>query len=974
MINLTSNKIIVLLLFIFFPIVLYASGNIKGTVVDSLNNEPLGGANVFLQGSAFGAATDIQGHYEIKNIPAGTYTIKCSYIGYKAKEIQVIVPDNRTVEVNFGLLLDVLEGQTVVITAQAEGQVSAINKQLRSNTIINVVSQDRILEIPDANAAESVGRLPGVSILREGGEGTKVTIRGLAPTYNSVTVGGDKLPSTDFDDRSVDMSMISSEILAGIEVTKALTSDMEADALGGSIEFKLSEAPKGGFKYNLRYQRGYNHQRDDYGQYKGSLTISDRFFDDIFGIIITGNAESVQRGSDQFRADYNMLREKHDDEEYAPLSASSVRYRYIGDVRKRLGFTVLLDWQIPNGKILFNNFFSRLDRSEQTQERRFSLSGNYQYHNWLDEDTQIDIMTNSISGEHDASLFMVDWRLSRSQSYSRLPYSNTVHIREMSAFDYSKLQMEFKTPDDIVGAARNNIAETYLYEIWLDTEKSLERDLAGQLNITLPFTLTNSIAGKVKTGLKYKDKIKERDRNSKSSRLDEQAYGVRISHHLERHHTKYGTPGFEYLYTTQDYAQIQNYLDPNFNAEGFLNGSTDFGVGVIGEELNHALSAYILDSLMSTSAVRDIDDYELSEMVSSGYLMAEINFGQFIMLLPGVRFEGTNVEMTSRKGNIPDEYSELPLDSPPQITDTTATTSFNNWFPMLHLRIKPTDWFDIRLAYTNTISRPRLDYLLPKERLNGSARRITLGNPQMQPQLSTNYDIYASLYGNQVGLFSAGFFYKNIENLIYLREGHLLLDPVSEGYDPNWKGYYLDKPENSPFKTNVYGVEVEWQANLVWLPSPFDGLVLNLNYTHVWSETKYPRSIVRSTRLPVYPYIKTEVIDTFRVGNMINQANDIANLSVGYDYGPFSTRVSMLFQGKTLDEVGEREELDSYTNDYLRGEILMKYNITDIISVYLNLNNFLDTPDRSYTLSEIYETGEEYYDWTAYLGLNVRLK
>ena len=121
-------------------------------------------------------------------------------------------------------------------------------------------------------------------------------------------------------------------------------------------------------------------------------------------------------------------------------------------------------------------------------------------------------------------------------------------------------------------------------------------------------------------------------------------------------------------------------------------------------------------------------------------------------------------------------------------------------------------------------------------------------------------------------------------------------------------------------------------------------------------------------------YVTTEVIDTFRVGKMINQANDIANISLGYDYGPFSGRVSMLFQGKTLAEVGDREELDSYTDDYLRWDILMKYNFTDIISLYFNLNNFTNSPDRSYTFSNLYQTAEEYYDWTADIGLNIRLK
>jgi TonB-dependent receptor len=344
------------------------------------------------------------------------------------------------------------------------------------------------------------------------------------------------------------------------------------------------------------------------------------------------------------------------------------------------------------------------------------------------------------------------------------------------------------------------------------------------------------------------------------------------------------------------------------------------------------------------------------------------------MVLPGVRYEKTFVDATGRRGNVPDDYRELGLTAPPQIFDTTQSKSFTNWFPILHLKIKPVDWFDLRLAYTNSIARPRLDYLLPKERIDGSARRITLGNPGLNPQLSTNYDLYASFYGNQVGLLAGGAFYKKIKNLIYERVNRVLLDPVKDGYEVNWKGYYLDKPENSPFTTDVYGVEFEWQTNFKWLPFPFDGIVLNVNYTHVWSDTKYPRSIVQKKILPVFPFVTNTLIDTFRVGKMINQANDIGNVSLGYDYGEFSGRISVLFQGKTLAEVGDREELDRYTNDYIRWDLMMKYDITNSIGVYFNLNNFTNSPDRSYTLNTVYQTAEEYYDWTADLGISFRLK
>ncbi len=90
---------------------------------------------------------------------------------------------------------ETIEGQTVTVTAQAEGQYQAINEQLNSSSIKNVVSAARIQELPDANAAESVGRLPGVSLIREGGEGSKVVIRGLSPQYNQITIDGIEMAS-----------------------------------------------------------------------------------------------------------------------------------------------------------------------------------------------------------------------------------------------------------------------------------------------------------------------------------------------------------------------------------------------------------------------------------------------------------------------------------------------------------------------------------------------------------------------------------------------------------------------------------------------------------------------------------------------------------------------------------------------------------------------------------------------------------
>ena len=234
------------------------NATLTGTVKDSSNGNALVGANVFISGTSLGAAATDDGLFTINNIKPGSYKVKGSYIGYKSKEIEIELAEAKKYEQDFFLEYTTIEGQTVVVMSQAKGQMDAINRQLKAKSIKNIVSSDRIQELPDANAAETVARIPGVSIRREGGEGNKVVIRGLSPKYNKITVNGTNLPATDEDDRSTDLSMVSQYMLDGIEVTKAGTPDQEADALGGTINFKLRKADAG-FHFNvvtqgLRYE------------------------------------------------------------------------------------------------------------------------------------------------------------------------------------------------------------------------------------------------------------------------------------------------------------------------------------------------------------------------------------------------------------------------------------------------------------------------------------------------------------------------------------------------------------------------------------------------------------------------------------------------------------------------------------------------------------------------------------------------
>jgi len=950
-----------------------SSGRIAGIISDAASGKPLVGANVYLEGTGIGAASDLEGAYIILEAPAGIYQLKVSYIGYRDKSLTVTIEPDQTAKVNINLTLDVLEGETIEVTAQAEGQAAAINQQLQANTIKNIVSSERIMEVPDANAAESIGRLPGVSVIRSGGEASQVVIRGLAPGYNNITIGGEKIPATSLDNRSVDLNMISPTMLAAIEVTKALTPDMDADAFGGTVNLKLNDVPDG-FKYNVRLLGGYNNQRSDWNQYKTFFTLSTRLADNKFGLMVTGDLQRVQRGSDQLNSSWQRIQNVEPDE--PPLYTWGPSLEYSDEQRDRSSFSVFMDYRLTNGRLRFTNLISRLDRFEKITSYYYNNDLNYFSPSYEERTRQTDILSNSLTGEHLLGIGELDWRASHNVAITRHPTDLQFTFREENAFDLSKVAGKgYYGPSELIAVAKRDISNTGLFDVNSRQEESHERDLTAQINLKIPYNLTNGIAGYLKLGAKHLDKSRTRDRTR--DRMSSTKIGNDINNELgsqiEAHHTGYGTPGFEFPRVGTGQPGMINYMDTGFDAGDFLDGRYPFTLGFDADELKHLYYSYLYDNISEPRLIEDLDDYEMTERVSAGYVMTELNFGQWLMVMPGVRYEYTANNLTGRVGTFPTEDITFVLDVP-RVRDTTAVKWYDNWLPNAQMRIRPLDWFDVRLAYTKTLSRPRQDWLMPRKSLGGD--RVVLGNPSLLPQTSTNYDLFLSFYTNKLGLLTLGGFHKDIDDLIYRRSNHYIINKAeAEKYNLplGYVSGFLAIPENSPYETKIDGFEFEWQTNFYWLPSPFDGIVLTANYTHIWSETRYPRSEVRETPIDVFPYSIKTVVDTSRVGKMINQPDDIVNTSLGYDKGPFSARVSLLYQGRTLRGIGDIPNEDSFTEELLRLDFSVRYRISDQFSLFFNMNNLTNEPDESYQLAnvwgQLFPTSIEYYGWTLDFGI-----
>ena len=178
--------------------------------------------------------------------------------------------------------------------------------------MVNVVSTEKIKELPDANAAEAIGRLPGVALQRSGGEATQIVLRGMSGGFSSVTMDGVKIPATDANTRGVDLSMMSQGSLAGIELYKALTPDKDADAIAGSVNLVTPNAPAERF-VQINAKGAYENLDKTYGQYDFSAKYGERFFNDVLGVQISGNLEKRDRTSESTNMTYDFTRNTNTD-------------------------------------------------------------------------------------------------------------------------------------------------------------------------------------------------------------------------------------------------------------------------------------------------------------------------------------------------------------------------------------------------------------------------------------------------------------------------------------------------------------------------------------------------------------------------------------------------------------------------------------------------------------------------------------
>ncbi|MBK7979422.1 MAG: TonB-dependent receptor [Ignavibacteriae bacterium] len=962
------------------------SGNIIGVVNDKASGDPLPGANVFLDGTSFGAASSLDGEYVIRQVPPGDYNMIVKYIGYKEKKIAINVKSGSTLKLDVDLEYVAVESEEVLVSAQAVGQIEAINQQLSSNTIKNVVSADRIQDIPDINAAESVARLPGISIVRSGGEGQKVTVRGLSPKYNVMQVNGVRMQSTDRDDRSVDLNMIAPNVLSGIEVTKALTADMDADAVGGTVNLKIGSADEG-FHSRFGAQGGYGSMANTYGNYRINGLISDRFFDEKLGVQVSGFLDNFNRNSDVLSASWITNRSTVT-EQGSDLLLTELEYATITDRitnRKRAGGGLVLDYQLPFGKLFLNNFISNLSENQKEVWNGIYTNGAFSAYATLSEASNT-VFNNALQGEFEFSNIGMDFSISNSVSSQYRPGDLRMNVGTEQGQTGTIIPQGFiareSEPDVFLNtiSVSKNLRVTNFNTLKRDVNESAQE---GLLNFKIPYNFSTYLSGTLKFGGKFVHNNRKNDETQWFNTPDRVHVGELFVQLLE-----------DSVWTDLGLAPE----DRNLGIRAFLfeNANYDVGDFLSGKEgintffyLPNTDRMKIFERLAKANTVNDNGiiysaypieeqpsrqyDYDYSRNLSAFYVQTDLNIGRYVTLYPGIRYENFDVDysayFTERYGPNTFDFRSTKLN-----VDTINTINGKNWFPQLHVRIKPLDWLDIRLASTKSIIYPDYRAISPYRYLNtfNNPPTLFIGNPYLKPAISQNYDVYASVYDNKIGLFTAGYFYKEVDNLIVASSfktkdastinNMMLLTKTQDTQIDTWINL-----EQTSF---IRGFELDWQTHFWYLPSFLHGIVFNINYTHISSETSYP--FQTSKKIGTGPFAKTVFIDSSRAGRMPDQPNDILNATIGYDYSDFSARLSFVFQDNVLISVDRTfDERDAYTDASYRWDFtaIQKLPWVQGLQVYLNVNNISNEPDRRFISVLKKLNSVEYYGMTTDLGV-----
>jgi TonB-dependent receptor len=960
------------------------TGSVEGRVSDSAGTPLAASVNVIVPGNV-GAYASQDGHYQIGNVPGGTHRVVTHYLGFHTDTSEVTIIPGRTVKHNVVLRQSKRTLETVVTRSARldETIAGALQQQKNADNIITVMSGDEIRALPNANAAEALARLPGVTAERDEGEGKYVEIRGTPPWFQHVTINGADVPGTlGTDVRAVKLDDVPADILGSITVSKTLLADMDADAIGGSVNLE-SKIPEGAPHGYVQGIYGYQTlQGTSNGQ--GTFTYGGRIGPDRkIGFLLGGEYDRTNRTISDVEPSYGVdfadgagnyipVPNGAGYNHWYPAEWSQRVYDYY---RTRYG----LDWDADyrfsgNSSIalrgLWSAFFDEATRWEtdvsggtdalvggvptatggnvtNTDANRGPIE-----HTW----------GSTLQGTHPIGNVKIDWQANWAGSTATTHDHLEDDYTGPSGFNYtyntSKLTPQYFIPNG-TGAGQlpgGNAAladgSSYLLNgISTDNELTNGQIFGGKVDVTVPFTI-GDLPAVFKFGGKYRN-------DHKGYFSDQPSYGVNSGVNLP-------ATMFPSTYTYSDF--YGHICEGCYTNAPFTNQPT-----VENYLHNNPANFTFQDNSLSDAEAT----YAGTEQVTAAYVMQTLDVSK-LHINAGVRVEHTDIGYV---GNVapPDAVYGY------QTTTTHGYSSYTQVFPSLQLRYALDDNTNFRAVFSRGIARPNYQDLapfftsvnaIPDNRNQG----LSEGNPNLQPEKAWNYDLLAEHYFQSVGVISGGAFYKQISDFYFERT--FTYNGGNSQFNGNDNGgnyYFVTQNQNGP-SAQLWGVEADWQQHLSFLPGALAGIGFDLNWTHVESRATIPQDTTIGYPINIagtdsaFPYKG----QPFRHSPLPRQFPNMFNVTLLYDYHPVNFRVSGQYTSASVYQYGtdgtsnpQSGDTWNYPHWQIDGELQVEVIRGTTLQVQgLNMNNavfgfFTGLPGNGHE----FNNQREYYGATWTFGL-----
>jgi TonB-dependent receptor len=836
-----------------------APGAISGTTMDS-SGAILQGASIAQQPTGFSATSNVQGEFVVRDLPAGSYTVKISFVGFTPFTTTVTVISGQVTRLDATLVVAGSNDQVIVTSDLLHGEAEAINRERTADNILQVLPADVITSLPNANIADALGRMPGVSLERDEGEGKYVQVRSLEPRLTNLTIDGVNVPSPEAGVRQVKLDTVPADLVESVEINKTLQANQDGDGIGGSVNLvtKTAEDRPTVSLYGLG---GYTPIVDGRNVYEGSGTVGQRFGSSKkLGVLLGGHYDWNGRGIDDIEPTPDAI---------VGASGATVPYYDSMDIREyryyrtRWGLAGSVDYKLGGqegsslyARALYSDFKDYGDKWVFSINDNSNLTGMGTGNDpkFKSSSRRPDYAISSLvgGGRHEFTSMWAAWDLSISRSRQTDSAGNPGPDFSYTGPDSNCEYDAGATTDEfrpqflpVCFTEAYNQANYQLQDIVLSRGKSAQVNLQATGAVGKRYHLGSHLAtfqfgGKFRNAHKFDDSytlgydptINLPDTLFLNSFQNNDYYNKTYS-----------------LGPVTSYNKILAYFraNPGNFTEEPADAAVDTNTTIGGNPAN----------------------FDLIEKVSAGFVMNTIDLGKF-HIVTGLRIEGTNLDTstfqmtTAADGTITDSFVK-------------AHGSYVKLLPSGSVRYALTQNSAIRAVYGRGLSRPDPQDIAQAYTIDNSASpspTVSLGNPNLKAEYANNYDLLYEQYLNPLGMISAGFFYKQLYDPI--------VDSTTNPTTGPFAGYQVTQPVNIG-SAWLRGFEVGYIQHLSFLPGVLRGLGISANYAYTDSQASGLQALGRTD----HPAL-------------VRQAPNTWNISPTYDRGRVSMRLGMTYNDRNI--------------------------------------------------------------------------